>query len=58
MVLEKNTYVKSSDLRSSHQMDLVARLNMLDRVDEDGVSDLPSKYLAQRVIQVLHQFYS
>lgn len=52
MILEKNTHIISSDLRSNHQMDLVATLSMLDNIDENGVSDPQSRYLMEEVSQV------
>ncbi|VDK79683.1 unnamed protein product [Litomosoides sigmodontis] len=51
VILGGNAYVQSSDLRSNHQMDLVAKLSMLEGVDEDGVSDPRSQYLVQGVTQ-------
>ncbi|KAL3990197.1 Zona pellucida-like domain family protein [Acanthocheilonema viteae] len=51
ILLEKNTHVTSSHLRSNHQMDLIATLSMLDNIDENGVTDPRSRYLMQGISQ-------
>uniref|UniRef100_A0A0R3RRI3 ZP domain-containing protein n=1 Tax=Elaeophora elaphi TaxID=1147741 RepID=A0A0R3RRI3_9BILA len=55
-VLKENMHDASSDLRSdytsldsrsTHQMDLVATISMLDNIEENGIPDQPSRSLVQ-----------